>query len=76
MEEGSDFSKGYHLILLVAKSYMHNFGNLVVTEGCMQNFKTLAQPLLGEFGWGFLLLLLLLLGESKVNSQVFTGMGV
>ena len=25
---------------------------LLVTEGCMQNFKTLAQPLLGEFGWG------------------------
>jgi hypothetical protein len=25
---------------------------LLVTEGRMQNFRTLRQPLLGEFGWG------------------------
>jgi hypothetical protein len=61
----SDHKQSYYLILLV-------------TEGRMQNFKTLAQPLLGEFGWGFLLLFLLssLPHESKVNSQVWPGVGV
>ena len=54
---------------------------ILVTEGRMQNFKTLAQPLLGEFGWGLLFLLLLLLllllpHKSKVNSQVWPGVGV
>ena len=32
---GSDFSKGYNLILFVTKGWMHNF-------------RTLGQPLLGE----------------------------
>ena len=36
---GQKFVEGCNLILLV-------------TEGHMQNFKTLVQPLLGEFGWG------------------------
>jgi hypothetical protein len=40
---------------------------LLVTAGRMQNFKNLAQPLLGEFGGGFLLLFLP--HESKANSQ-------
>ena len=45
----------------------------------MQNFKPLAQPLLGKFRWGFLLLFFffffLLPHESKVNSQVWPVMG-
>ena len=45
-----------------------------LTEGPIQNFKTLAQPLLGEFGWGFLFLLLP--RENKVNSQVWPVLGV
>ena len=40
----------------------------------MQNFKTLAHSFLGEFGWGFLFLLLP--RENKVNSQVWPVLGV
>ena len=39
---------------------------LLVTDGRMQNFKTLEQSLLGEFRWGSFFLLP---HESKVNSQ-------
>ena len=42
----------------------------------MQNFKTLAQPLLVEFGRGLFFLLLLLPRGNKVNSQVWPGMGL
>ena len=45
---------------------------LLVTYGRMQNFKTLAQFLLGKFRWG----LFLLPCESKVNSQDSPGVGV
>ena len=42
-----------------------------------QIFKTLGQTLLQEIRWGlFLLFLFLLLRESKVNSQFWTGLGV
>ena len=44
-----------------------------------QIFTTLGQPLLQEIRWGlflFLLFLFLLLRESKVNSQFWTGLGV
>jgi hypothetical protein len=40
----------------------------------MQNFKALAQPLLGEFGWGSLLFFLFLLfGKTKSTPRFALG---
>ena len=46
---------------------------LLVTDGRMRNFKTLAQSLLGEFRWGSFFFFFLLPRESKVNSLVSPG---
>jgi hypothetical protein len=64
----------------IFKSTLFLGSNLIilVTDGHIQNFKTLAQYLLGEFRWGsfFFLFFFLLPCESKVNSQVSPGVGV